>query len=106
MMQVLSPRRDRLPSRRGSTPAQEPPYPPPLQSGPPGRGRMENMKRTSHPTTAPYLRPASEPPARRLDLPPAELNPFDYHPLTRVVFGPGALGRLGELTRELGGHRV
>jgi alcohol dehydrogenase len=31
---------------------------------------------------------------------------FDYHPLTRVVFGPGTLRRLGELVRELGGHRV
>lgn len=31
---------------------------------------------------------------------------FDYHPLTRVVYGPGTLQRLGELTRELGGHRV
>ena len=31
---------------------------------------------------------------------------FDYHPLTRVVFGPGTLSRLGELVRELGGTRV
>jgi len=31
---------------------------------------------------------------------------FDYHPLTRVVYGPGTLQRLGELVRELGGHRV
>jgi alcohol dehydrogenase len=30
----------------------------------------------------------------------------DFHPLTRVVFGPGVLGRLGELARELGGSRV
>jgi alcohol dehydrogenase len=30
---------------------------------------------------------------------------FDYHPLTRVVFGPGTLMRLGELARELGAHR-
>lgn len=34
------------------------------------------------------------------------LPPFDFHPLTRVVFGPGTLPRLGELTRELGGRRV
>ncbi|HVW02291.1 MAG TPA: iron-containing alcohol dehydrogenase [Planctomycetaceae bacterium] len=30
------------------------------------------------------------------------LPPFDYDPRTRVVFGPGTLGRLGELSRELG----
>jgi alcohol dehydrogenase len=30
---------------------------------------------------------------------------FDYHPLTRVVYGPGTLAQLGELARELGGHR-
>jgi alcohol dehydrogenase len=34
------------------------------------------------------------------------LPPFDYQPLTRVVFGPGTISRLGELTRELGGTRV
>jgi alcohol dehydrogenase len=34
------------------------------------------------------------------------LPPFDYHPLARVVFGPGSLARLGELVRELGGMRV
>jgi alcohol dehydrogenase len=37
---------------------------------------------------------------------PWPLPPFDFHPLTRVVFGPGALSRLGELVRDLGGHRV
>lgn len=31
---------------------------------------------------------------------------FEHHPLTRVVFGPGTLARLGELARELGGARV
>jgi alcohol dehydrogenase len=31
---------------------------------------------------------------------------FDYHPTTRVVFGAGALARLGELARELGGRRA
>ncbi len=31
---------------------------------------------------------------------------FDFHPLTRVVFGAGTLGRLGELAHELGAHRV
>ncbi|MGH7169349.1 MAG: iron-containing alcohol dehydrogenase [Gemmataceae bacterium] len=30
---------------------------------------------------------------------------FDHHPLTRVVYGPGTLARLGELARELGAHR-
>ena len=34
------------------------------------------------------------------------LPPFDFQPLTRVVFGLGALNRLGELARELGGTRV
>src|SRR5262245_55886489 len=37
---------------------------------------------------------------------PPGLPPFDFHPLTRVVFGPGTLTRVGELTRELGGKRV
>jgi alcohol dehydrogenase len=31
---------------------------------------------------------------------------FDFHPLTRVVFGAGTLERLGELVREYGGRRV
>ncbi len=31
---------------------------------------------------------------------------FDFQPLTRVVFGQGALEQLGDLTRELGGKRV
>lgn len=31
---------------------------------------------------------------------------FDFHPLVRVVYGPGTLGRLGELACELGGSRV
>ena len=32
--------------------------------------------------------------------------PFDFLPLNRVVYGPGSVARLGELTRELGGTRV
>jgi alcohol dehydrogenase len=32
--------------------------------------------------------------------------PFDYFPLTRVVFGAGALNRLGETARELSARRV
>jgi alcohol dehydrogenase len=38
--------------------------------------------------------------------PLAALVPFDFQPLTRVVFGPGSLMRLGELTRELGGKNI
>jgi alcohol dehydrogenase class IV len=34
------------------------------------------------------------------------LQPFDYQPLSRVVFEAGGLARLGELVRELGGSRV
>ena len=37
---------------------------------------------------------------------PWSLPGFDYQPLTRVVFGPGSLARLGQLVRELGGRRV
>jgi alcohol dehydrogenase len=38
--------------------------------------------------------------------PAAALPPFDYHPLSRVVFGAGAIQRLGQLARELGGSRI
>lgn len=34
------------------------------------------------------------------------LSSFDFQPLNRIVFAPGALARLGELVRELGGERV
>jgi len=34
------------------------------------------------------------------------LRPFDYDPKTRVIFGRGAVDRLGEVARELGGRRV
>src|SRR5438128_436355 len=34
------------------------------------------------------------------------MPPFDYQPLGRVVFAPGAVARVGELVRELGGSRV
>lgn len=37
---------------------------------------------------------------------PASLAAFDYQPLSHVIFGPGSLGRLGELAKELGGTRV
>ena len=36
----------------------------------------------------------------------AAAKAFDYHPRTRVLFGEGALGRLGETAKELGGTRV
>jgi alcohol dehydrogenase len=55
------------------------------------------MTITSHPALIASLRTSGtfSPPAA-----------FDFHPQTRVVFGPGSLARLGELTRELGGQRV
>ena len=34
------------------------------------------------------------------------LEPFDYAPRTRVIFGPGTVQQLGLLARELGGQRV
>ncbi len=34
------------------------------------------------------------------------LQPFDFQARTRVVFGPGTLGRLGDLVREVGGERA
>ena len=33
------------------------------------------------------------------------VNPFDFRPRTRVVFGAGEFARLGEVARELGGTR-
>jgi alcohol dehydrogenase len=42
----------------------------------------------------------------RVGSPGAELPSLDYHPGTRVVFGVGALARLGELARDLGGKRI
>ena len=54
------------------------------------------MKRTSHPALTSGPRAA----------PTTSLPTFDFHPLTRVVFGPGSLSRLGELVRDLGGRRA
>lgn len=34
------------------------------------------------------------------------LEPFDFQPLTRVVFGPGRLDEVGEIARGLGGRRA
>jgi alcohol dehydrogenase len=36
----------------------------------------------------------------------ADLKPFDHEPRTRLVFGPGAVDRLGELARSLSARRV
>lgn len=36
----------------------------------------------------------------------ATVTPFDYTPLSRVVFGAGAVQRLGQFAVELGGRRV
>ena len=44
--------------------------------------------------------------APRLAAPAPSPPPFDYQPLTRVVFGAGTLARLGEVVRESGGRRV
>src|SRR5262245_59944554 len=46
------------------------------------------------------------PAAARLTRPPAVLPSFDFSPLNRVLFGVGALARLGEVAREFGGKRV
>ena len=37
---------------------------------------------------------------------PAIMQPFDYVPLTRVVFGEGSIEKLGELIREIGATKV
>jgi alcohol dehydrogenase len=34
------------------------------------------------------------------------LSAFDFQPLTRLIFGPGSLARLGEVVSELGGKRI
>ena len=34
------------------------------------------------------------------------MTPFDFHPRTRIVFGPGKVETLGELAGELGARRV
>jgi len=56
------------------------------------------MKVTSTPV------PTAGPAGPASDAPP--LPPFDFHPLSRVIFEAGALSKLGALTRELGGRRV
>jgi alcohol dehydrogenase len=54
------------------------------------------MKVMSRPTSSTF-RPRLE---------ASSLPAFDYHPLTRVIFGAGSLARLGEVVCELGGSRV
>ena len=34
------------------------------------------------------------------------MQPFDYQPRTRIVFGPGRIDTLGELASELGARRA
>ena len=34
------------------------------------------------------------------------MEPFDYQPRTRIVFGPGKIESLGELASELGARRA
>jgi alcohol dehydrogenase len=62
---------------------------------------MEIMKATSSLPTV-----AGSGPTDQSDQPASPLPPFDYRPLSRVVFGAGSLRQLGALARELGGHRV
>ena len=45
------------------------------------------------------------PPTPTTSVPPG-LPAFDFQPLGRVVFAPGALAQLGEVVRSLGGRRV
>jgi glycosyltransferase involved in cell wall biosynthesis len=47
--------------------------------------------------------PAASPAAGKSTLAGTLLPAFDFQSLTRVIFGTGAMQRLGELTRELGG---
>lgn len=42
----------------------------------------------------------------RAGMPNALLPSFDFHPPTRVIYEAGALNRLGEAARELGGKRI
>ena len=52
------------------------------------------------------MHPAAIVATRSFHLPPWPLQPFDFHTPTRVKFGPGTLGSLGELAREMGARRV
>ncbi len=52
------------------------------------------------------MQPALTSVTRRFAIPPWPLQPFDFHTPTRITFGPGTLGKLGELAREMGATRV
>jgi alcohol dehydrogenase len=52
------------------------------------------------------MQPALTSASRRFTVAPWSLQPFDFHTPTRVTFGPGTLGQLGEQARELGASRV
>ena len=52
------------------------------------------------------MKAASSSPSTRSSNLEQTLPPFDFPPLTRLVFGPGSLTKLGELVHELGGTRV
>lgn len=41
-----------------------------------------------------------------LNDPSGFLSPFDFHQRTRLIFGRGSFEKLGQLARELSGHRV
>src|SRR5262245_17633020 len=58
------------------------------------------MKGTFSPTSTSSA-PSSTPPGANVGLPP-----FDFQPLGRVIFEQGALNRLGEAVRSVGGSRV
>src|SRR5262249_29826407 len=82
-------------------------------SFPPPNTRTEpnvNLLRAFSPSMANTVR-MTNPAAASPGLSSAAATPvlfpaFDYQPLGRVVYGAGALGRLGELVREYGGTRV
>src|SRR6476469_8804317 len=57
------------------------------------------MKATSSPTFTSSAHSSTHPA-------PHGLPPFDFQPLGRVIFAPGALAQLGEAVRSLGGTRA
>jgi alcohol dehydrogenase len=52
------------------------------------------------------MQPALTPATRRFAVSPWPLQPFDFHTPTRIKYGPGAVGNLGELAREMGANHV